>query len=695
MNVVLLALAALALMVIQLLLGGPSLVFCFPGYAVLAFAALLGTIPVRRTASLTISRACLVSAVICFSYFIFRSIASPAKYLARMDLYMVIAALAVYALFTLAITSSRLRVAFVVILFGLAAGNVVVGGIQFFKGHDFMLLEFITRGEYGFRASGFYGCPNHLAGFLEIVMLFALSLACWGRWGTGPRIIAAYVGLVCMAGILMTASRGGYASSLAGVLTFSIISLLVAGKRLGRGRWYFVIVGGVMISLALTFSIRSIFRDSQMLQFRIESASGDFPVRVGMWKAALKQFELNPVFGTGSGTYLFYGRQFRDPANQRDPIYAHNDYLQLLGEFGLLGIAGGLLFIGTHVWTGWRSIAAAMTERSVSRPPPQELRPGRTRKRSTLAWQAVAGEEADRQEKHQPTFKGSHSLALTMAALASAAAYSVHSFVDFNLHIPANTLVMSFVFALLANPAGAQTVHFGSGEETRRTGPHWFGWALPITGVALAVTALRTWPAEYFSEKARRVLSHYEVMASPDLARKVEGFANEALRCDPANPEIYYCLGESQVALAEISSDATERNAFYKSSVDAYQKALELVPQDVRFVLCLAWSLDALQRFAEAGLVLQRALELDPNSIKVWNSYADHLRQEGVASPDETVYMRKFDESEAAYKQSIKLAPQAATAYGLQQLAKDREMKERAKKQSSPPSVSDATPRDR
>jgi O-antigen ligase len=514
-NVVLLALAALALTVIQLLLGGPSLVFCLPGYAVLAFAAMLAAVPVRRTASLTISRACLVTAVICFGYFIFRSIASPAKYLARMDLYMVIAALAVYALFTLAINSSRLRVAFVAILFGLAVGNVVVGGIQFFRGHDFMLLGFLTRGEYGFRASGFYGCPNHLAGFLEIVMLFALSLACWGRWRTGPRIIAAYVGVVCIAGILMSGSRGGYASSLAGVLAFSIISLLVAGKRLGRGRWYFVIAGGLMIGLALTLSIRSIFRDSQMLQFRIESASADFPVRVGMWKAALKQFELSPVFGTGSGTYLFYGRQFRDPVNQRDPIYAHNDYLQLLAEFGVLGIAAGLLFIGMHLWTGWRSIAAVIAERSVSRRSPHELRQGRTQKRSTLAWQAVAGEEADRQEKLKPAFKGSHSLALTVGALASAAAYSVHSFVDFNLHIPANTLVMAFVFALLANPAGAQTIHFAGGEKTRRTGLPWFGWALPITGVVLAITALPTWPAEYFSEKARRVLSHYEFMASP------------------------------------------------------------------------------------------------------------------------------------------------------------------------------------
>ena len=695
MSVILLALTGSALIAIQLLLGGPSLILCLPGYAFLAFAALVGTVPVRRTATLTTSRACLVTAVICFGYLIARSIASPAKHLARMDLYMFIAALAVYALFTLAITSSRLRVAFVVILFALAVGNVVVGAIQFLKGHDFMPFAFLPRGEYGLRASGFYGCPNHLAGFLEIVMFFALSLACWGRWRTGPRFIAAYVAIVCIAGILMTGSRGGYASSLAGVLVFSVISLLIAGKWLRRDRWYFVVAGAVMLVLALTFSIRSIFRDSQMLQFRIESASVDFPVRLGMWKAAIKQFELNPAFGTGSGTYLFYGRQFRDSHNQRDPIYAHNDYLQLLAEFGILGIAGGLLFVGMHLWTGWRSISAVLAERSRSRRPAHESRHGRPQKRSTLAWQAVASEEADRQEQLKPAFKGSHSLALTMAALASVAAYSVHSFVDFNLHIPANTLVIAFVFALLANLSGAQALHPGNGEETRHTSAPWFGWALPIIGIMLAVTALPTWPAEYFGEKARRVLSRYDVMASPELARKAENFANKALRWDQTNPEIYYFLGESQVALAEISGDSTERNAFYTSSVDAYRKALELVPQDVQLVLCLAWSLDALQHFAEAEPVLQRALELDPNSIKVWNSYADHLRQEGVASSDETNYKRKFDEAEAAYRHSLELALQATADYGLRQLAKDREAKERAKKELSAPSVSDSTHLDR
>jgi O-antigen ligase/cytochrome c-type biogenesis protein CcmH/NrfG len=610
-----------------------------------------------------------------------------------MDLYMLCAAFIVYALFSWAITSSRQRVAFVVVLFVLAVGNVLIGVIQFFKGHDFMPIKALPRGEYGFRASGLYGCPNHLAGFLEVVMLFALSIAWWSRWRVILRIVAAYIAVVCGVGIVITGSRGGYASSLFGVLVFSVISLLVARRSLRRDRWYLVIAGGTLLVLALTVSIRSIFRDSQLLQFRVESASIDAPVRLGMWKAAVRQFQLSPVFGTGSGTYLLYGRQFRDPGHQRDPNYAHSDCLQLLAEFGIVGIAAVLLFTGAHLWSGWHSIAGVIAKRAAERPSPEAPR-HRARKRMSSAWRAVAGDEKVQQEQVKPTFKGSHNLALTIAALSSVAAISVHSIVDFNLHIPANTLVMAFVFALLGNPLGTYAIHSTNGVKSQPNWASWFGLTIPGVGILMAVTALPNWPAEYYCDKARRVLSHHEGMASPDLVHDAERFSAEAVRRDPKNTEGYYYLGESAVALAELSSDATQRDSLYERSVEAYQKALELMPQDVRLVLCLAWSLDTLNRFAEAEPVLRRAMELDPNSIKVWNSYADHLRREGVASPDEAVYKRRFDEAKAMYKHSLELAPQPTADYGLRQLEKDREAKERERMQPSSQSSADSTRRD-
>ena len=93
-----------------------------------------------------------------------------------------------------------------------------------------MLLPWIFRPNYGFRASGFYICPNHLAGLLEILALFALSVLFWGRGRVWVRIVAAYAVVICLVGLATTGSRGGYLSTVFALSMFAIVSLWVVQK---------------------------------------------------------------------------------------------------------------------------------------------------------------------------------------------------------------------------------------------------------------------------------------------------------------------------------------------------------------------------------------------------------------------------------------------------------------------------------
>src|SRR5262249_39032723 len=135
--------------------------------------------------------------------------------------------------------------------------------------------------------------------------------------------------------------------------------------------------------------------------------------RIDLWKAAVQQFQLDPIDGTGSGTYLFYGRQFRSASIDSDPVNVHNDYLHLLAEYGILGALGFLFFFGAHLGKGWKNY--------------QRLGP----KRIAVSTRVL-----------------SNNLALQIGALSAIAAYIVHSTLDFNLHIPANALLLAFVFGL-------------------------------------------------------------------------------------------------------------------------------------------------------------------------------------------------------------------------------------------------------
>ena len=616
-----------------------------PAYGLMALA---GVFSIWRARSSQISHAeiaCGSASILFFGYIIARSVVSPDSYIARSDLYMVLAALITYLIFAFCLTSSWLRVRLVYLLLVIALANSIVGGIQFFKGHNFMPFELLARGDYGARASGFYGCPNHLAGFLEVVMLFGLSLACWSRSSLLIRITAGYCAAMSLVGIIISGSRGGYASSLVGLLAFGFISLFLAGKWLRREFWYAVIACVILGGASGGYFLRSIVRESDVLQHRVDNVNSDMAVRASLAKAAFKQFKISPWFGTGSRTYLFYGREFRDSIILGDPIFAHNDYLQLLAEYGIVGLAGMAVFLAFHLRGGFRSVKNVAAEQTTATRERGAMKRSVKGSRSRSAWRAVTDEESKRLEQPQPSFKGSNSLALTVAALCSVIAYMVHSVVDFNLHIPANACLMAFVFAILANPGSNRSA---GGQEARiASSSIWnsmFRFAPAALGLWLIIEALPKWPAELYSDKARRLLSDWRMLDSVEFATEAEAVARKGLSYDSKNPELYFCVAEAQVLRADLAENPAERAKLYEASIASYKHALNLSPKDVRYVLGLASSLDALELYSEAETVLEFAVKLDPKSGKPRTAYALHFQQQ-----------KKIEEAAEQYEIAAKL----------------------------------------
>src|SRR5262249_18701969 len=156
-----------------------------------------------------------------------------------------------------------------------------------------------------------------------------------------------------------------------------------------------------------------------------------------------------------------------------------NDYLQLLAEFGIVGGVTFLLFLCAHLWSGWRSFRWLVQERSGTL--------GRLR---------------------------SDGLALTIGSLRVGAAYAGPSLFDFNLHIPANTLLLAAVFGILANP-GVELPY------TARRFPKvdfWLRLSLPALALWMALVGLRRLPSEYYGEQARIALRDDQYAESAALA---------------------------------------------------------------------------------------------------------------------------------------------------------------------------------
>ena len=584
MNYVFLTLLAGAFLIVECLVGGTRLLFSLPAYLLLAAAAVL-TLFARKNSKLNARPACLISAALLAGYIVARCWYSPLEYLARADFFMVQGALAVYLITALVLVKPPHRMQLMAVLLLVAIGQTVVGCIQFKNGDNFFLFGYM-RHDYGYRASGQYGCPNHLAGYLEVVAVFGLSFVVWSKWSPYAKILAGYASLVSLAGLVVTGSRGGYISTVFSLLIFLILT--VAAVKIAFPKYFakvilfalliVITVGATVPFLVTSYYIRN--RASNLI------ARDD---RTLLWEAAVKQVKLEPIFGTGSGTYLIYGRKFRRPEVQKDPVRVHNDYLDLIAEYGAVGGACILLFLIAHLTNGFRSYRRLLVK---------DFQP-------TPDWR-------------------SNALALNIGCLCAVAAYLAHSVVDFNLHIPANAMLMAFVFGILANP-GLETFQETKFDKITNV---FFRLALPLLGIAIFILGAPKLPGEFFAEKARVALRDKKYLEAVKLAKK-------GIEYEKKNPDLYYCLGEARRSFADTIPAVPVRLQFYKLAADSFAQGIDLFPQDTRFFWVQGWTMDALGRDAEAGEFFRKALEWDPNSNQTQDYNASHqaLMKKKAAKP--------------------------------------------------------------
>jgi O-antigen ligase len=578
-TITLAALLVAAFLSIQALIGGTRLLFALPAGGILALAGVLALFLIR-TPRPAPDQICLWSALIFFGYIGVRAAFSPVLYLARFDIYPLLAALVVYFLTSTILTEARVRMSIFAALLAGAVAQVVVGAIQFRHGDNFMAISFLQRFDYGHRASGFYICPNHLAGLLEVLGIFGLSITIWSRWPVWAKLLIGYATVMCYVGIILTGSRGGYLSVVASLLVFVLLSvrlLRAAGSTLQARIGVTAFVVALLACLAAFFLIQ----ESDYLSNRAKNVADRENVRLEYWKAALPQWKLNPLIGTGSRTYLFYGRKFRTDKVQFDAVYVHNDYLQLLSEYGVVGLATFLPFFIAHARRGWINA--------------RRLGPRRIAASHRLP---------------------SNAMALQMGALSAVAAYVVHSFVDFNLHIPANALLLAFVFGILANSGVVQ-----DRASTGRRGVLIVARCLLfLVAILLGVQTWRLAPTEYHAEGARRALRDNRPFAA--LASALNGLGH-----DQENPQLYYYLGRARMTAGESQSNPAARASFYGAALPAFAKARELAPLDETYAIELAFAYDALDRFPEAEWMYHEARAFDPGSGWTRHYYEAHLRQ--------------------------------------------------------------------
>lgn len=298
----------------------------------------------------------------------------------------------------------------------LVAPVVMIGWLQAVVG----LSQFYSMREVRVKSeviSGTYIYHNHFSGLLEIALFPAIwwAVSTW-RAGTNRQTQAAvpalkvvlYAGMAAclLAGIVVSQSRMGFVSTIAAVAATLLLLLTSLATTKIRALAVLVIIG-VIASLL-------IFLPTQELVARFGELAAEDDLakdaRALIWQNTTHLIANYPWTGVGLGAYEHGLYEFKTASPLNTVDYAHNDYLQVLGE---LGIPGAALLGALAVWIVGRALSFATT----------------MRRRSN--WE------------------------LSMGLVGTFLVLGLHSLADFNLYLPANAVALAW-FAGIAVSLGAK-----------------------------------------------------------------------------------------------------------------------------------------------------------------------------------------------------------------------------------------------
>ena len=186
----------------------------------------------------------------------------------------------------------------------------------------------------------------HAAYMLTVVPLAVGAMGAWQR--PEARLMA---WLVVVAGLTAVALSGSRDTLLgvAGGLVVAVVMVVVAHRQqaVRLGRWASRGVPAVALGLALLAGLAVAWRVIRRFSLGTSLSS-----RLIMWHGALGMWLAAPLLGTGPGTFRILFADFRTPDYHLHQIsnvtlYAHNLYLDLLSEAGLLGLVAFLAFLGS------------------------------------------------------------------------------------------------------------------------------------------------------------------------------------------------------------------------------------------------------------------------------------------------------------------------------------------------------------
>lgn len=415
-------------------------------------------------------------------------------------------------------------------------------GIKNFSNEEHITLTFVNR--------------NHFAGFLEMIVWVAVGLAL--SYQGSKRVLFLFLGAYMASAIFFSLSRGGSIGFLGSAVFLIIVFLIFETKKK-----YPLIVGGFLLLLLFTLfwlGLEPIITRFETLQDPEAAGISRFQYWATSLKIILDHFWL----GTGIGTYSIVYPQYQADHANMFVTHAHNDYLELTVEMGIIGILSFTAMIVAFYFTILKRIKLQL----------------------------------------DPFLK-----IMAIVILASVFSLLIHSFTDFNFHIPSNVLLFVVLIAVAIKASEIGAINEPNNITIFQIQPSKTKWVkvlFVMVSSIIIIGILATYVGDLLYKKAVSYQSEKN-------DAKAEELLQNAITIDRKNPEYYARLADVLYTKANKEKDRIEKNRLLEEAQLNYQLAIKKSPNKSMYHTKLAFVLQNLDRNEQALDAYRQAIYYMPN----------------------------------------------------------------------------------
>lgn len=568
--------------------------FIWPGYTVIGITGVLTILLLFTRTRFRVPGWCFAAIFLTTLYFLVRSMDSYVFYFGREDASLVVACFVIYAVFMSAMAEVRFRswlfwslIGFVVLELGLGLlQKLTTTSLWIFPGYHRTFTD---------RIGGTFNHPDHFAGYLAALIPLLLASVVFGKHSRNVRIGLSILAMAAFTAILVSKSMVGTFVAIAGIGLFFLVSLFLIWKRLNSGVRKFLLIALPLLAVTFASSLY-LFRAPLESYAKKEVLMKDNQVYLpAVWRSAWKQYQESPVVGTGSRSFYYFSRRFGSMENDKsgaEPEFAHNEYLQVLADYGIIGAGVLGLLLLLHLGKGFQFVNAYA--------------------RFPVSYSGNPLPQSDY-------------LAMTIGAICGLGVILLQASVDFVLHAPSFALLATLFLALLACPDPLSATASPAKRSYLPGGPFLFGSRAAAfgSGAILAFIGIILTRSESNYEQARKEFS--ENNRSPELFAHLQ----KARELDPCNPFAFSLSAHAHVAAIEPGMAEPARIAALEKAEGYFTQAQKLYPFDIFAAVGHSAVLDQLNRPEEALEVLQDAREWAPRYGNLMVAEAEHFLRQG------------------------------------------------------------------